>query len=521
MWWSSIAFAQAPVPAPTAEIRWTRDRAALTLTPAAGTKIAPDAPSSLTLAWGTRSATFEADGSAWGAGFALGELRGASVEGELSVGLCAIDTGECTPTTWDLRGAVGAARRGVVALGVSAPEPHPAAFGPNATTSEADRAFVAARASGKPILLDFSAVWCPPCNQLGAEVLHGPPSEELAQYEVAVVDVDHPSSFALKDRYGVRGYPTLVVVDADGNEKSRRVGYTDRASFLGWLAGAADSTDAADLAKPPEAVDPARAAELGWLRVGEGEHDLARPWLARAEAGADGFELRRLRFALQPAVADLEWLVANAPQRAIDFAGVAPELKATAPDLVWEAVELGLQQARGLDVANALSSAAEATDDEALARRFHAAAAAVVASEMTGDHERDKAFVSWLSHLQEEAGDADGAVKTLRDAVAAYPDEPTFDLSLAPLLTRLARYDEALASADRAMSLAWGDNHLRAALAKAQALEAMGRGDEAKQVAEAELAAQPPAAEELDVRTHRYRQKLTAFVTPPAERVAP
>ena len=123
--------------------------------------------------------------------------------------------------------------------------------------------------------------------------------------------------------------------------------------------------------------------------------------------------------------------------------------------------------------------------------------------------------ISWLASELEASGDTDAAIALLVDSVARWPDEPTFDLDLAPLLSRLGRHEEALVSADRAISLAWADNRLRAVAAKADILVALGRSDEAKAIAEAELAAQPAPESEIAVRTHRYRQRLQAVLASP------
>ena len=79
-------------------------------------------------------------------------------------------------------------------------------------------------------------MWCPPCNLLAAEVLHDPEdAEALAPFVVAVVDVDAPWSWALKDRYAVGAYPTLIVTDVDGVVIDRLEGYPGEEAFEAWL----------------------------------------------------------------------------------------------------------------------------------------------------------------------------------------------------------------------------------------------------------------------------------------------
>jgi thiol:disulfide interchange protein len=86
------------------------------------------------------------------------------------------------------------------------------------------RAIVAGEAeskkSGKPALYFFTATWCGPCHLLEDQVFAVP--EVAAQVEkdfVPIVVQDRmretgknaPEMLALADRYGLRGFPTLVV----------------------------------------------------------------------------------------------------------------------------------------------------------------------------------------------------------------------------------------------------------------------------------------------------------------------
>ncbi len=73
--------------------------------------------------------------------------------------------------------------------------------------------------SKKPVLVDFNAEWCPPC-----QALH-PILEELADerddFQIVTVDIDNYGDLA--DEYQVSSIPCLIVFK-DGKETERRVG---------------------------------------------------------------------------------------------------------------------------------------------------------------------------------------------------------------------------------------------------------------------------------------------------------
>lgn len=74
-----------------------------------------------------------------------------------------------------------------------------------------------------PVLVDFNAVWCPPC-----QALH-PVLEEMAlssdDYKIVTVDVDVEPALAAE--FGVSSIPCLVAFK-DGKETERRVGLQPR-----------------------------------------------------------------------------------------------------------------------------------------------------------------------------------------------------------------------------------------------------------------------------------------------------
>jgi thioredoxin 1 len=81
-----------------------------------------------------------------------------------------------------------------------------------------------------PKLWDFWATWCPPCKQL-KPTIEALEKEYEGKIEIRSIDVDQNKDLAQK--FGVQAIPTLVFLDAKGNELSRIVGLVPRDTIVG------------------------------------------------------------------------------------------------------------------------------------------------------------------------------------------------------------------------------------------------------------------------------------------------
>jgi thioredoxin-like negative regulator of GroEL len=97
-----------------------------------------------------------------------------------------------------------------------------------AQDSDIDAVFKQARADKKPVLLYWGAKWCPPCNQLKATLFNRADFIAQAQGVLPVlIDGDLPGAQKLGTRFKVRGYPTLILFNPDGQEITRLPGEAD------------------------------------------------------------------------------------------------------------------------------------------------------------------------------------------------------------------------------------------------------------------------------------------------------
>jgi thioredoxin 1 len=82
-------------------------------------------------------------------------------------------------------------------------------------------------ASATPVLVDFTADWCPPCKQL-APVLEELSAEYGSALRFTAVDTDAEPD--LSAQYGVQNMPTMVIFRG-GKEVHRLIGYMPKAKL--------------------------------------------------------------------------------------------------------------------------------------------------------------------------------------------------------------------------------------------------------------------------------------------------
>jgi len=95
--------------------------------------------------------------------------------------------------------------------------------GINWVDGSVDQAFERAQREQRLVFLYWGAVWCPPCNQLKATVFRSPGFiERMRSFVPVYIDGDAPGAQALGARFQVIGYPTTLVLRADGPARSIR-----------------------------------------------------------------------------------------------------------------------------------------------------------------------------------------------------------------------------------------------------------------------------------------------------------
>jgi thiol:disulfide interchange protein len=92
-----------------------------------------------------------------------------------------------------------------------------------AKMGEFEAALARAGETGKPVVLVFTASWCPPCQKMYRDAWPDARVQKLLaeSYQKVTIDVDEPSTRSIANDYGVQSIPSIFVVDADGTPLRR------------------------------------------------------------------------------------------------------------------------------------------------------------------------------------------------------------------------------------------------------------------------------------------------------------
>lgn len=374
----------------------------------------------------------------------------------------------------------------------------------------------------RPVLLDFSAVWCYSCYYMSSHVLNGA-DWQAVQHKAIVVDVDadSPDGQAWMDKLKVTFLPTYVVLDEHGNELGRVTAEQPRQKFyphINTILANGNTLDALKRKAQGGALDAVAAVLDAYQARAEGAAGLdwfaTLPPAVRKTAAADAHvtsALDALALAKAEAGTDQAAIVATAQkvlagdpgcQRPYVLDSLLGASKGLA-DAQRKAV-LGPQR-RPLD--RYLDSQVFTTPPGCADQRSAVLSSADLDAAL-GDHAGETAVLDRAidvtrqrlgNNLASDRNLADNLwvylVRAHRDTevdaylpklIAAYPHDFVCNYRYGRVLLARGKPAEALPYLAQAYEGTYGENRLRVASYRVQALKALHRDAEARQlVAEA------------------------------------
>jgi thioredoxin-like negative regulator of GroEL len=434
----------------------------------------------------------------------------------------------------DVRGAASAAAASPLAAKPKGGRRAPEGFIDNDPAAAA----ALAKKEGKPVLIDFYGIWCPPCNDLEEHAYPDPAFRKAAEGWLKLgLDADAETSFALKARYKVGGYPTLIAVDPSMKELGRVVGYRSGPALAQFLddmrarIGEPVETAARLVARGGADATPARRLRVAQWRADRGEFSAAEHLLegtsepaarrallearrerARREENSTA-ALQALRGLIREFPGDPEyadWVESLSETDKEAARGLKSSLHASVER--WTAdPALG---ASGEDPGDLLVDEAAVLDTlgdkDAAKAEYSRAADAYGAQAARSPLKMPRAANFGRADALLKAGRRDEAKALYESLVKAYPSEFTFNYEYASALADDGDAAAAYPYAAAAAGAAYGDNWLRAVRLKAELELKLGRAADAAATVDAALAATAPP-KSAAVRTFRYVAALRAL----------
>ncbi len=400
------------------------------------------------------------------------------------------------------------------------------------SSPDLDAALRSAQERRAAVIVDFHAPWCYSCYYMARHVLNGPEWEAVLRRAVVLEqDADAPDGAALKARLGVKALPSYVVLDAGGQELGRILGeqtrtefyaalnaLLDRGSALPALAGQVRGGDGESRAAARQVLQSYHARDdadggLRWFNVLPAavreallrDADVAL-WLSRLrflDAARRDDPAACLRAGETVLAAPLGCARAYEFDRFLACAQEQPEARAqlVAQRPALEAlVESGVfgdtrcadERSVVLAAADLHQALGEIAAEQALLERAVRDVEQRIGGELARDRNLADNLRVYLERLGERTADFARIDALMPALIAAYPDDYVYAFRYGRSLLARGQAARALPLLEQAAPKAYGVNRLKVAEQRVRALQALGRGAEARRVGAEALKANGP-----------------------------
>lgn len=389
-------------------------------------------------------------------------------------------------------------------------------------TNDPNTAQKLAKTEGKLLLIDFFGIWCPPCNMLDEYVWDRSDIAEISKHFIKIrLDADSDISMEWKNHFQAKGYPTVVIADADLNEISRIVGYRPVEYVKKWMA---DSWKLK--AQPIAGVANHSYRKISWLYEADRCEELRGISLKKntrqSQLLLDLCSLRVIK-AKKEKITFLKKLVSKYPTdfRMLYWLSDLLEYEEKAYvtqrySMVMKIVSSYSEKSHEFeqwgyewgDLYFGVAAIAEGLDKKSDAKQAYLKAAAFYGDmAKLSNLKIPRAANMGLAYAWRKAGENDKAAKLYEQLIGEYKNEFTFHNSYAWTLYNLKKYSEARIQADLAYQHSYGDNRLRAAVLVSKVYKELKMNDKAKALLQSTLS-KTAIPQQDNVRTHVYIQRL-------------
>lgn len=396
-----------------------------------------------------------------------------------------------------------------------------------------EAAITQAKKSNKPLLIVFSAQWCPACNMLDENVFHGDKFKETTNGIVKLIlDVDSDISWNLKEKFKIGGYPTVVLTTSTLNEIGRFVGYRTESGTDNWIKKQLELKD-----NPIDLViskfEKGAATEKDILRLAEWQLDRDEPEAAKLTLqNQKSPEAKRLTLITDYKIDEgsnktkeaAECLAQLIDQNPKDI--LVSQWAVALSEKDHEALKKRIGKVKenvtawvsGKDVDNSEFTRAELYYN--LADAYEGLGEGPLARQNFANCAEEYKKLSTVSTLKvprgaqmergfclAKAGMTDEALKVFSELAGTYRGEFAFNYYYAKVLFDSGKADKAYTYANKALQDGYGDNMIRAAILKAQIEMDMKKLSAAESTLTKVLEKVYLPAD-TEIRTHRYVANL-------------
>lgn len=102
-------------------------------------------------------------------------------------------------------------------------------------STDLNQALAEAKATNKSVFVDFYANWCSSCREMDDGTYTSPQVKEKLTQHYVLVKVDVDKNPDLSSKYQIYSLPTMVIMDFNGNEIKRIIGYQSPDQLLSQI----------------------------------------------------------------------------------------------------------------------------------------------------------------------------------------------------------------------------------------------------------------------------------------------